>query len=195
MSTIIDAKGLECPKPVILTKKAIDATTDDIVTTLVDNEVAVKNLEKLAKSNGLEVEIEESNGEYKVHIKIEEGAVVKKEESTLLADEVIAIGTNLMGEGSEELGTILMKGFIYTLTETQPYPKTIVFYNSGVKLTVEGSDSIEDLKKLEAAGVEVISCGTCLNYFHISDKLKVGEVSNMYSIVEALKGSSNTIRI
>jgi len=195
MSTIIDARNLECPKPVIMTKKAFDTAQDGVVTTLVDNEIAVKNLEKLAKSNGFESEVEEFENEYKVHIKIEAGAVVTKTQVNELSDEVVAIGTNIMGAGSEELGTVLMKGFLYTLTETKPYPKSVLFYNSGVKLTVEGSDSIEDLEKLEAAGVEIISCGTCLNYYEIADKLKVGEVSNMYTIVETLKSAGNTIRI
>jgi len=195
MSTIIDARNLECPKPVIMTKKAFDTAQDGVVTTLVDNEIAVKNLEKLAKSNGFESEVEEFENEYKVHIKIEAGAVVSKTQVNELSDEVVAIGTNIMGAGSEELGTVLMKGFLYTLTETKPYPKSVLFYNSGVKLTVEGSDSIEDLEKLEAAGVEIISCGTCLNYYEIADKLKVGEVSNMYTIVETLKSAGNTIRI
>jgi len=195
MSTIIDARNLECPKPVIMTKKAFDTAQDGVVTTLVDNEIAVKNLEKLAKSNGFESEVEEFENEYKVHIKIEAGALVTKTQVNELSDEVVAIGTNIMGAGSEELGTVLMKGFLYTLTETKPYPKSVLFYNSGVKLTVEGSDSIEDLEKLEAAGVEIISCGTCLNYYEIADKLKVGEVSNMYTIVETLKSAGNTIRI
>lgn len=195
MSKVIDARGMACPKPVILTKKAFDDADGGIVTTIVDNEVAVKNLEKLANNSGFETEVESDGNDYKVHIKIEEGAVVQSSVSEELADEVVAIGTNIMGDGSEELGEILMKGFVYTLTESKPYPKAVLFYNSGVKLTVEGSESIEDLKKLEEAGVEIISCGTCLNYFEIADKLKVGEVSNMYTIVETLKSAGNTIRI
>lgn len=195
MNKTIDARKMACPKPVILTKKAFDEALGGVITTIVDNEVAVKNLEKLAANSGFETEIEKVDQDYKVHIKTEEGAVITNVLNEELSDEVVAIGTNIMGSGSEELGEILMKGFIYTLTESKPYPKAVLFYNAGVKLTVDGSDSIEDLKKLEEAGVEIISCGTCLNYFDIADKLKVGEVSNMYTIVETLKAAGNTIRI
>lgn len=100
-----------------------------------------------------------------------------------------------MGKGSEELGKILIKSFMYTLTETRPYPKTMLFYNSGVYLTCEGSEVVEDLKKLEAEGVEIISCGTCLDYFNIKDKIQVGEISNMYTIYEKMKNASNTVNI
>ena len=100
-----------------------------------------------------------------------------------------------MGKGSEELGKILMKSFVYTLTEATPYPSTLVFFNSGVYLTCEGSEVLEDLRKLEAEGVEIISCGTCLDYYEIKDKLKVGEISNMYTIYEKLKNPTNTITI
>lgn len=196
MNNTIDARGMACPKPVIMTKKELESMNSGALTVLVDNEVAVKNLEKLASSLGYICSNEENEGEYKVMIVVGEGKVETEETKTEeLSDEVVLIAGNTMGEGSEELGKILMKGFIYTLTESKPYPKAILLYNSGVMLTTEGSESIEDFKKLEAAGVELISCGTCLNYFGLGDKLLVGEVSNMYTIVEKMKTASNTIRI
>lgn len=196
MNNTIDARGMACPKPVIMTKKELESMNSGALTVLVDNEVAVKNLEKLASSLGYICSNEENEGEYKVMIVVGEGKAETEETKTEeLSDEVVLIAGNTMGEGSEELGKILMKGFIYTLTESKPYPKAILLYNSGVMLTTEGSESIEDFKKLEAAGVELISCGTCLNYFGLGDKLLVGEVSNMYTIVEKMKTASNTIRI
>ena len=99
-----------------------------------------------------------------------------------------------MGHGNDELGKVLMRGFLFAVTQLEKLPKTMLFYNGGVLLTTEGSDSIEDLKNLEAQGVEIKSCGTCLNYYGISDKLKVGEVTNMYDIVETLAAASKVIK-
>lgn len=194
MNKTVDARGLACPKPVILTKKELENIESGSVTTLVDNEIAVKNLEKLASSLGYEVTYSGSENAFEVVITVGEGStetVVRED----LVNQTIVLGTNIMGSGSEELGKTLMKGFIYTLTETKPYPKTILCYNSGVLLTSEGSDSIDDLKKLSEAGVEILSCGTCLNYFGLGEKLLVGEVTNMYTIVEKMKEAENTIRI
>ncbi len=111
----------------------------------------------------------------------------------IFKDMTIVFSSDKMGKGSDELGKILMKGYIYTLTESIPYPSTLLFLNSGVKLTIEGSEVIEDLKKLEEQGVEILSCGTCLDFYNLNDKLKVGEVTNMYTIVEKMKNATNTI--
>ena len=99
-----------------------------------------------------------------------------------------------MGEGNEQLGKALMKGFIYALTELEKLPKTILLYNGGAKLSVEGSDSLEDLKLLESQGVEILTCGTCLNFYEISDKLSVGSVTNMYAIAEIMRKASKIIK-
>ena len=108
---------------------------------------------------------------------------------------VLSISKNFMGDGSEELGKILIKGFIYTVSEYENLPKTIIFFNSGVKLTTEGSECIDDLKKLQAKGVKIVSCGTCLDYYGLKEKLLVGEVTNMYTIYETLYKSSKVISI
>jgi len=195
----IDAKGLACPKPVILTKKELDSITTGSVRTEVDNDVAKENLSKLATSMGFEFQVEtiESNRfavtifKDGVHEKAD-GSVEKK---TDIENNVIVIQSDQMGKGSEELGKILIKSFIYTLKETKPFPKSILFYNSGVLLTCEGSGVIDDLKSLEENGVEIISCGTCLDYYKLKEKLLVGSISNMYTIYETLKNSSNTITI
>ena len=106
----------------------------------------------------------------------------------------MVLSSDKMGEGDEELGKVLIKGFIFAITQLDKLPKSVLLYNSGVKLSSEGSDSIEDLKALESQGVEILSCGTCLNYYDLSDKLAVGKVTNMYSIVEELAGATNIIR-
>ncbi|MEJ1730210.1 sulfurtransferase-like selenium metabolism protein YedF, partial [Escherichia coli] len=105
------------------------------------------------------------------------------------------ITTDKLGKGSDDLGRILMKSFLYTLSEKKPYPCFMIFLNSGVKLTTEGSESIDDLMKLEEGGVEIVSCGTCLDFFEIKSKLKVGSISNMYDIADTISSSANTITI
>ena len=107
---------------------------------------------------------------------------------------VVVLSSDKMGEGDDELGKVLIKGFIYAITQLDKLPKSVLLYNGGVKLSTEGSDSIEDLKELEEKGVEILSCGTCLNFYNLQDKLKVGKVTNMYSIVEEMSGATNIIR-
>lgn len=191
----VDARGEACPKPVIMTKKELDSLDGGIITTIVDNEVAKDNVSKLANSLGYAYEVDKkSDTEYYIHITKGE---VKDEVNVCIPDTfkdlTIAFASNTMGSGSEELGKILMKSFMYTLTEATPFPSTLLFYNSGVYLTCAGSEVLEDLKALEAEGVEIISCGTCLDYYNIKDELKVGEISNMYTIYEKLRENKKTI--
>ncbi len=197
MKKEVDARGMACPKPVIMTKKELDQLDEGSVTTIVDNEVAVKNVSKLAESLGFEYKIDEKSDK-EFHINITKGVGSNNGEETTkdeFEDITIAFSNNVMGGGSEELGKILIKSYIYTLTEVTPYPAKLVFYNGGVHLTCEGSEVLEDLKKLEEAGVEIISCGTCLDYYDKKDKVAVGDISNMYTIYESLKNPSNTITI
>lgn len=194
----IDARGLECPKPVILTKKELDNIEEGKVKTTVDNEVARENLIKLAKSQNADFEVEElEGGLFAVTIEKKTSAETLKQKKLVEVDEnyVIAIQSEHMGRGDEKLGKILMKSFIYTVRETKPYPKSILFFNSGVKLTVEESEVLDDLKALENEGVEIISCGTCLDYFNLKDKLGVGSISNMYTIYEKMRNSTNVVTI
>jgi len=99
-----------------------------------------------------------------------------------------------MGEGSDELGKILLKGFLYALGQQETLPKTILFYNGGAAMTCEGSPSLEDLTSLQALGVEILTCGTCLNFYGLTDKLKVGEVTNMYAITEKMSQADLIVR-
>jgi len=192
MNKIVDATGKLCPMPIIMTKKALKEIEKGIVETLIDSEISKENLEKMAREMGLSFETTEENGIY--HVKVNK--VVKSQEETENKDEktVIVIASDKMGEGSEELGKILMKGFIYTLTEMEKVPSTILFYNSGAKITVEGSESVEDLKTLKERGTEILTCGTCLNYYGIEDKLAIGEISNMYTIIERQTDATKVIR-
>jgi len=196
MEIRVDARGMQCPRPVIETKKALEKINEGEIITIVDNEIAKENVSKLAKSLNYDVDIQEIDGEY--HLSIHKGFVEKDyypQRRNSFKDMSILIGKDTMGEGSDELGRILMKGYIYTLTEIKPYPKSILFINSGVKLTTQDSEVLDHIRKLEGEGVEILSCGTCLDYFNLKDKLAVGGVTNMYTIVEKMNEAKNTIRI
>ena len=205
----INAIGDTCPIPVIKTQNAIKALTKaDEVEVLVDNEVAVQNLTKLAGSMGCGVKSEKkAEKEYRVVITVsedklpeqtEEKESVKESEAVCIPDArkntVVVIASDKMGEGEDELGKVLIKGYIYALTQLETLPKTILFYNKGAYLTCEGSASLEDLKSLEAQGVEILTCGTCLNYYGITEKLQVGTVTNMYVIAETMAKADKVVK-
>ena len=211
----VNAMGDICPIPVVKTKKALgELNGPGEIEVLVDNETAVKNVTKMARSSGAEAESEQlGDKQYRVLITVGEDAEEKLKSAKSPAVQpqgqtqqeaaagcrtcvgtVVAVGSDRMGEGSEELGHILIKSFIFALTQLDDLPDKILFYNGGAKLTVEGSESLEDLKTLEEQGVEIMTCGTCLDYYGIKDKLAIGSVTNMYSIVETLQSAMSVIR-
>lgn len=187
----IDARGLKCPQPVILTKKALEQVESGEILTIVDNVTARENLARLASNLNCQHEVEEKEGCY--YVKIKKTGESKKQEAK--NDFVIVITTDKLGAGDAELGHALMKTYTYTLNETKPYPKAVIFMNSGVKLVTEGSEALENLQKLQEKGIEIISCGTCLDFYHIKDRLKVGIVGNMYTIVEYMHTAAKVINI
>ena len=199
----VNAIGKQCPLPVIETKKVIEEMKGiGIVEVSVDNEIAVQNLKKLAKHKNLEVIDEKVSDElYIVKIAVDgEGSEETPKEEFVPIPEarkkntVVVLASETMGNGADELGKILMKGFVFALTNQNTLPKTILMYNSGVKLASEGSDSIADLTLLEEQGVEILACGTCLNFFELTDKLQVGSVTNMYEIAEKMTEAGLIIR-
>lgn len=204
----VNALGDACPIPVVKTKNAIkELHGAGIVETLVDNEIAVQNLTKMANQKGYGVKSEKlSEDQFRVTMEIKEGSVSAGEDSAqetqkcLVVPEghkknvVVAVTASVMGTGKDELGAVLIKGFLYALTQQDELPKTILFYNGGAQLTCEGSASLEDLKSLEALGVEILTCGTCLNYYKLSEKLAVGGVTNMYEITERLTKADLVVR-
>jgi len=195
MQTTIDARGLGCPVPVIKTKKALDSIASGNVLTIVDNETAKENVTKLVKSLNFEFHVVEDKGEYYIDITKGEGTEVTVKDTGDFFDSVVLVGSDKFGEGDPDLGEILIKGYFYTLSELDVVPKAIVFLNSGVKLTTEGSKVVKDLKILESKGVEILSCGTCLDFYDLTSKLEVGGVSNMYTIVEHLNNSKKVIKL
>ena len=197
----VEARGEQCPIPVVKTLKAIGEMKEaGTIETHVDNETAVQNLTRLAESKGFKIKSEKIEDKHFV-VTMEvtaPGEAAAEEVPVCIPDRrgntVYAFGSNCMGVGNDELGATLMKGFIYAVSQLDELPKTMLFYNGGAKLTVEGSASLEDLKSLQAQGVEILTCGTCLNFYGLSEKLAVGEVTNMYAIVEKLNGASHIVK-
>ncbi|HCM89825.1 MULTISPECIES: sulfurtransferase-like selenium metabolism protein YedF [Vagococcus] len=198
----IDARGMACPLPVIKTKKALKENKE--VVTIVDNEIATQNLKKLADQLQLNYQVEKKSATHFVttisqgEISHDKVVVKSKDDSSdVLSEKIgytVVFDTNIMGRGSDELGANLMKAFVYSLLEQDELPEVIICYNSGVKLTVEGSDCLEDLLQMKEQGVEIYSCGACLNYYNLTEKLAVGEVTNMYRIVEMMQSAVKLVK-
>ncbi|MFC4772030.1 sulfurtransferase-like selenium metabolism protein YedF [Enterococcus hermanniensis] len=196
----IDALGKACPLPVIETKKALREHA--VVETLVDNEIATQNLKKMAEQLGYIYQMEQqAENKYVVVISKANTELINEtpELSTApvknVADVdsyIVVIDTNVMGRGSDELGKNLLKGFIYSLTEQDILPNKIIFYNGGVHSVAKGSDSLEDLVGLAEQGVEIYACGACLNFYDLTSA--VGEVTNMYRIVEMMRQASKIVK-
>ena len=196
MEKTIDCRGMECPLPVVNAKKTAEAFTEDgTLLVQVDNETAVQNLTKFANSKHF-VNSNQKLAEKDYLVKIQVTANPDADAAAESASETetpasansdrftVVISSNRMGFGDDDLGKALMKAFIFALTSQDKIPENLICYNSGAFLTCEGSDSLEDLKLLEEQGTKIITCGTCLNHYGLTEKLAVGSVSNMYEIVE-----------
>ncbi len=195
----VNALGDTCPIPVVKAKNAIrELNGAGQVEVLVDNEIAVQNLKKLAEQKGYGFSGQQLEArKYRVLFTVEENGVLENQvqepeaaqESCTCGNRrnvVVAVSSSRMGEGDEQLGNTLMKAFLYALTQQDELPQTILFYNGGARLTCEDSPAIEDLKQLESEGVEILTCGTCLDYYGLKEQLRVGGVTNMYVIAEKM---------
>jgi len=197
----VDAKGKLCPVPIIMTKKAINEMKEnESLKILIDNETSVKNVTRFLEENGMKVSTKKEGNVYELMVN-KTGSIpesVNAEDycsvdNIQITNYVVAIQRNRLGDGAEELGTILIKGFINTLPEVSLKPKTIVFLNSGIFLALKDSPVLESLKKLEQMGVEILACGTCLDFYKKKEELGVGNISNMYDILEKLSKAGNVI--
>ena len=200
----INAIGDACPIPVVKTMNAMKTLTEGgVIETLVDNDTAVQNLTRFANTKGCAVRSEQlAKHEYKVTITVGEPAPEASSEEEAPActasgrrkNVVVAISSAAMGSGCDDLGRALMKGFVYALSQQEELPSTVLLYNGGAALSCEGSVSLEDLRELQEQGVEILTCGTCLNFYGLTDRLAVGSVTNMYSIVEKMTGADLLVR-
>jgi selenium metabolism protein YedF len=198
VATEIDCRKQNCPLPVISTKKALEASPEKEFTVIVDNVVSRDNVKRFAQNKGHDVKIEDK-GSNLFHMHITRNPEASKAGAKVAVPTtgglVVFITTDKLGEGDERLGGILMKAFLNTLHDSEPKPEKIMFINNGVKLTTEGSEVLDSLAALTEDGVEIMSCGTCLNYYGILDKLKFGIAGNMYDIVNVLLEAGKVIKI
>ena len=202
MEKIIDCRGMACPLPVVNAKNASEElSAGDTLTVLVDNEIAVQNLQRFASHKGYGSAGEkQGEGTYAVIITVSgEASRQETEEITCAMDSrkkgmLVVLSSNTMGTGDAKLGTSLMKAFVFALTKQDQLPETILCYNTGAYLTCEGADTLEDLKLLESEGVTVLTCGTCLDFYGLKEKLAVGGVTNMYDIVERMEKATLTVK-
>ena len=189
--SVIDCRGLACPQPVVTTKKALDQIEEGNLIVIVNNAVSSNNVERFVLSQGCSVEVEEKGGEFHLHIR---KAKIAEESKRRGQKVVVYVNSQFLGVGEEALGTILIRSFFKTLLDSETKPSRMIFINSGVRLTSEGSKVLETLKSLSEMGVEILSCGTCLDFYGLKEKVKVGMISNMYDIVQSLLEADRLIR-
>ncbi len=205
MIQTLDCRKMACPLPVVNAKKAAEELhAGDTLIVLVDNEIAVQNLQRFASHKGYPASGEKkTDTEYAVTIQIAgqaPAAAAPQEDAINCQSDIrqkgmlVVLSSNAMGNGDPKLGTSLMKAFVFALTKQDQLPDTILCYNSGAYLTCEGSDTVEDLKLLESEGVTILTCGTCLDFYGLKEKLTVGGVTNMYDIVERMEAARSIIK-
>jgi selenium metabolism protein YedF len=186
----IDCRNMACPAPVIFVKKALE--TKGEIHVLLDDGAPRENVTRFAKNRGFIVEEERDGSSWALTITTGTSANMTTSQS---GETVLLITSDRLGDGPDELGRLLMKNFIHTLLEASNMPSRMLFLNSGVRLTTEGSDLLEALDKLAGMGVEILSCGLCLDYFGIKDKLHSGGTTNMLTTVETILGNERVIRL
>ncbi len=202
MEKIVDTRGLACPEPVIMTKKALDEAKEVLV--IADNDETVENIRRLANKRGCAMDVaRDAAGAFRIRLTrgpetppcegTDLGIVCGTPQPEKGAPLVIVLSSDRMGRGSDELGEVLMRSFIHTLLTLEPRPATLILYNTGVRLAVRESAVLDDLKELEAAGMALLVCGTCVNYFELKAKLGAGVVSNMYDIAAAMTGAGKLV--
>lgn len=200
---IVDARGLKCPMPLIETKKAINGVEKDTtLKILIDNETSMKNVSHYLTDNGIEFKHTQKNELHEIVVNKQNADLEETQPdaycspaTTVDNSYVVMFAKDRLGEGSEELGNVLVGGFLNTINEKEVLPEKIIFMNSGVNLVLKDSPALPLLKELNAKGVDLVSCGTCLDYYEKMDELAVGRVSNMYDILESMLAVQKVINI
>jgi selenium metabolism protein YedF len=193
---VVDCRGLACPQPVITTKQALDQVKGGEMIVIVDNASSCNNVERFARSQGCSVDIKEKGQDFYLHI---HKATGKGEEEKTQPDEkvkkvVVYINSHLLGEGDEALGSFLMKAFLKTLLDLDTLPSRLILVNSGVQLATEGSKVLETLQVLSEKGMEIVCCGTCIDFYELKGKMRVGVISNMYDITQSMLEADRVVR-
>jgi selenium metabolism protein YedF len=193
---VVDCRGLACPQPVITTKKALDQLKEGELMVIVDNASSCNNVERFVRSQGCSVEIKESGLDFYIHIQKVSGQDAEKmtKGDERIKKVVVYINSHLLGGGDEALGAFLMKAFLKTLLDLETQPSRLILVNSGVQLAAEDSKVLETLQMLSEKGVEIACCGTCIDFYELKGKMKVGVISNMYDIIQFMLEADCLIR-
>jgi len=201
---VIDTRGLSCPQPVLETKRTIEGSAAEEFKVLVDNVTSRENVSRFARNQGFAVEIQENGANlFELNLKRSAEASAPAVQEDLLACEATAaaahvknlvfIGQHAMGRGDDELGLKLMRGFLRTWIDSDPKPWRMIFINAGVNLTTVDDEAVEAISLLQDHGVEILSCGTCLQFFGLEEQLRVGRVTTMYEVIESMNGATKVI--
>ncbi|MDZ7338806.1 MAG: sulfurtransferase-like selenium metabolism protein YedF [candidate division KSB1 bacterium] len=196
MRNVVDARGLACPQPVILARKALQESNEVVV--IVDNDTSRQNVTRMAEKAGCTVRQETRADGIYLHLHKLAPQESEHPVSASVAGGgplVLVVSQDRMGHGDSQLGEVLIRSFFHTLNEVEPRPQTIIFFNTGVRLVVQGSPLVDDLRALHGQGVQIIACGTCLAHFGLKEKVAVGEISNMYTIAETLLGAGRVVTL
>lgn len=199
MSTVIDARKLSCPQPVINAKRALEGA--DSIVVIVDNRTAVENVSRMAASQGCAVDVEDKGDGIYLFIRKSSGGQPIAQMTPVecgavnpAGPTVMAFASDRMGGGNDELGGALIRSLLHTVGEADDNPDAMIFYNTGVKLAVNGSPVLDDLRLIASKGARILVCGTCLKFFNLTESLAVGNVSNMYEIKELLFSAGRLVR-
>jgi selenium metabolism protein YedF len=197
---VVDAKGMLCPRPLIMTKKALkDCAVGQTMAVIIDNEASKQNVLRFLRDNGAQASVEERDGVFTLTISKERDGLAHPDAQAYCtpapaaAPHVILFRDNVMGGGDPELGSILIKAFVNTIKEVSPLPGSLVFYNRGIFLALRDSPVLEALRELESHGVTLLVCGTCTDYYDKKEAVAAGVISNMYTILETLTGASHIV--
>ncbi|MCL2368421.1 MAG: sulfurtransferase-like selenium metabolism protein YedF [Oscillospiraceae bacterium] len=192
----IDARTLACPAPVVKARQAIASLpkSGGLVQILVDNQLAAENLARMSEAAGYKA-IREDQGDkiYAITITVGEDAYNMAPVPQSVGGLVVALGGDAMGRGAEELGEILVKGFLYSLSQLEQVPQALLLFNSGAKLAAQGANTVPDIQTLSERGTRIRVCGTCVDYYGIT--LGVGEIANMYDIVAEMTGAERVVTL
>jgi len=199
---IIDCKGMICPMPLIETRKAIrESAIGEDLQVIVDNETSFNNVSHFLNDNGYVFNYTKDGSAYSISFKINKIDSKKEEVKPIIENKtnkhknhIIVLNSNKMGTGDDDLGRLLMKGYLNTIDQLDVLPLEIICYNSGVTLAEKGTDSAQTLKKIENQGVKITLCGTCVDFFGLKEKLEVGTISNMLYIAGKLSSGIQIVK-
>jgi len=195
----VECRGLQCPQPVVLTRRAMQSS--EPLLAIVDNDVALANVSRMARSAGWGVQVEQRDGSHYLTLTPPGSPIAAVAEISQPqpaagpGPTVVLLASDTIGQGDDTLGRVLTRAFLHTLQEIELRPDTVICMNGGVRLAVADSPVLEDLQALVESGTELLLCGTCLDFFGLKDKVAVGTISNMYTIAELLLGAGKVVRV